>query len=704
MRDCRWSCSRTILVAALIGASAAFVGCKSSGRGDPEPASVIPLRPGETAFLFPGYPTVLPLAASFTFEKQPPVVRLDEKAVDADWFWLHAAAATPNDGLTPVQRGTTIAARAAAWLSERTGGAQPTWTAIPYIPVDPKARAGAPADRPDSHGPQTPQPGSWVVVIRPPVPLAASLQSNSRHVLKIGDRTLAALVVQHPLQSSSNAATAEWLRPPLPSDAERNSPWFIASLDALSHSPMHRWRARLARGAPMGLPPAFPPTPASSPPSTGSPADTRDDAASTGSSPAIDLFLDPALESLAMHIELQWLAALRRVGESDPAVARRFAAALTQFATFGAGVAVPVFEQDSPTLAALLNELLLPTSGRGDAAARVRVFLDARPDHLAWIADDAPSADATTTEPASIVGVLNVSSDPVAAFADTGAKRTPDELTTIGPSAYRGLTVVHTRGGRRSESSSSRDSSSSPPPPAARDGVVLPIRAGATLFRRRACPFPVSASPPGCTIGPFRPDWTLRSLLASTAALTESTDPGPWATAAYRPAEAEWTTVGRVYLGSAIEAPVTTPGADEAAPQWILYLECLRESHASSKAPGVLDAPPPGFIRVWLGPSTTPTTIYTVSWNGAITDESPRAAAGGHAGALVARVAIESNRLSAWIPLPSSAIEKDGALRLGIERVDERGVRTAWPRSMMPWDAEPARGAIDTRGWKRIER
>ena len=54
--------------------------------------------------------------------------------------------------------------------------------------------------------------------------------------------------------------------------------------------------------------------------------------------------------------------------------------------------------------------------------------------------------------------------------------------------------------------------------------------------------------------------------------------------------------------------------------------------------------------------------------------------------------------------LPPHAIEPSGVLRLGVERLDERGVRSAWPRALLPWESEPGRAAIDTRGWERIGR
>jgi hypothetical protein len=131
----------------------------------------------------------------------------------------------------------------------------------------------------------------------------------------------------------------------------------------------------------------------------------------------------------------------------------------------------------------------------------------------------------------------------------------------------------------------------------------------------------------------------------------------------------------------------------------MLYLECLRTPDASLAREFSNETD--GYIRVWLGPAGSPSTIYTILWNGDIRDESPNPAP---PGAIAARVAIEPKRLSCWIPLPAQAIEPSGVLRLGVERLDERGVRSAWPRAMMPWEAEPGRAAIDTRAWERIGR
>jgi len=53
---------------------------------------------------------------------------------------------------------------------------------------------------------------------------------------------------------------------------------------------------------------------------------------------------------------------------------------------------------------------------------------------------------------------------------------------------------------------------------------------------------------------------------------------------------------------------------------------------------------------------------------------------------------------SAWVPIPAS-VQAGRLVRVGMQRVDARGVRSAWPRPMMPWQIEPGRVALDLGQW-----
>lgn len=107
--------------------------------------------------------------------------------------------------------------------------------------------------------------------------------------------------------------------------------------------------------------------------------------------------------------------------------------------------------------------------------------------------------------------------------------------------------------------------------------------------------------------------------------------------------------------------------------------------------------PPPGaddVLRVWLGPFGSPRAVVTVHADGRAADEraTPPAPA---PGVVVRR---EARAWRATIPIPASALEP-GRLRFALERVDSRGLRTSWPRPMMPDQPEPGRAIADLTAW-----
>jgi len=65
------------------------------------------------------------------------------------------------------------------------------------------------------------------------------------------------------------------------------------------------------------------------------------------------------------------------------------------------------------------------------------------------------------------------------------------------------------------------------------------------------------------------------------------------------------------------------------------------------------------------------------------------------------RVTREPDRWTAIVRVPSDAVESRGILRIGLERTDSRGLRSAWPRAMLPWQAVPGRAVIDLAAWDR---
>ena len=65
---------------------------------------------------------------------------------------------------------------------------------------------------------------------------------------------------------------------------------------------------------------------------------------------------------------------------------------------------------------------------------------------------------------------------------------------------------------------------------------------------------------------------------------------------------------------------------------------------------------------------------------------------------LGARVVPGPDRWTIRLPIPNSAIERPGRLRLAIEHI--RGnARSTWPRAQFPWQTEPGRASVDLTKW-----
>src|SRR6185369_5690677 len=109
------------------------------------------------------------------------------------------------------------------------------------------------------------------------------------------------------------------------------------------------------------------------------------------------------------------------------------------------------------------------------------------------------------------------------------------------------------------------------------------------------------------------------------------------------------------------------------------------------------------LLRLWLGPFGAPIAVLKVTPDGSMTDESVFAAGTDPPAEAVLqrpiRVSRQADRWTAWIPIPKGAIGSDGVLRFALERLDERGIRSSWPRAMLPWQREPGRAAVGTGAW-----
>jgi hypothetical protein len=150
-----------------------------------------------------------------------------------------------------------------------------------------------------------------------------------------------------------------------------------------------------------------------------------------------------------------------------------------------------------------------------------------------------------------------------------------------------------------------------------------------------------------------------------------------------------WLTAGLLYRRDARPSEAGAPPV----PEWTLYIELsapgtVRQAQASGDQPA-------GFLRLWLGPFNAPTDILRINADGSVVQQAgpnPQPAPS-------IRIANEEGHWACWMPVPAAAVEADGSIRIAVERVDSRGVRSAWPRAMLPWQREPGRAVLTTRSW-----
>jgi hypothetical protein len=226
---------------------------------------------------------------------------------------------------------------------------------------------------------------------------------------------------------------------------------------------------------------------------------------------------------------------------------------------------------------------------------------------------------------------------------------------------------------------------------AALRGQRVTVRTGTHSFAPTLYSTRVPALAPGVVIGPFHPDWRLREWLTAGADDEYSKRLGPWSQTSL--ADPSWTTTGQVYRG--VDAPLA--GGETPPDRWLLYVELNEPAGRRGNADDLSGST--DILRVWFGPFGRSSVVLRVLPDGRVIDESGPGPGAGRDIPRVVRVARSDHGWSCWVPLPISAIEKNGTLRIGVERVDGRGVRTSWPRPSLPWQQEPSRIAIDTTIW-----
>ncbi|MFN0133632.1 MAG: hypothetical protein ACKVW3_14030 [Phycisphaerales bacterium] len=360
-----------------------------------------------------------------------------------------------------------------------------------------------------------------------------------------------------------------------------------------------------------------------------------------------DEFADRVIEAVARQIESRWQVALAWLWIADADLAQRVKQRLVGAVRFGERVVAPAWPIDQPLLDALLADLLDPRLRAAERRERAAAWLAGLPAATAWVIDDAGLRDEATPMGVGQCGVANLGDRAALAWvAVHGATASPD-LTSVPSGGAATVSVVVPRSDERGERGAAEGGATE------RGPLRVVAHVGAWSSPLSVAVRPIAAAPPGVRVGPLVPDWNMRSWLAGVPVVE---------------AGADWAGVGLLQK---------SPDGS-----WSLFLEF----HGAAR-------PEPEGVRVWLGPWERPTTVFRVSSTGLASDEMGKASGEG------VEVVRSADRWTIRLAVPSSAIDADGVLRIAVDRTDGRGVRSAWPRPMMPWQSEPGRAAIDLSTW-----
>jgi hypothetical protein len=377
-----------------------------------------------------------------------------------------------------------------------------------------------------------------------------------------------------------------------------------------------------------------------------------------GAEPELDTFADPVLEAFAMQNECRWQVALATLWKNDPGLCQRVKRRLAAVVNFGDAVA-PVWPVNQADLEALLGDLVSSRLNPSQQADRAEAWLNSQPDATAWVIDDAGQRDATTGQTVATCGVCNLSEKDTLGWTIAGKIPGSPELSRV--KGFSAASLVATAVPPEEDSNVGVTRRRAP------TSTDLEIHLGRWSVTKAATLDRVPARPPGVRIEPLCREWDLRTWL-------EGGIPAPM--------EDNWTAAGRLYLDPA--------RSSEPREGWMLFIECRSPAIGTEET-----------VRVWLGAFGAPASVIKIGSAGTAIDElGPKQGIEGPLrGTSITR---QGDVWSARVPIPARCIEQDGTIRIGVERTDGLGRRTSWPRSMLPWQTEPGRIAVDTGAWGTV--
>ncbi len=369
-------------------------------------------------------------------------------------------------------------------------------------------------------------------------------------------------------------------------------------------------------------------------------------AALWGDAPPPGRLSTSTLEAAASQTEWRWRAALDRLSRDDPALASDVLAAVTGVVPLPAwgDVMGGAFELAGP--AALIPVWWPDIAGTTgllrtllDSGLNGAALLENTRARLAKVPRLAAWVIDETGDVAGRTDRSKITSVVAERFGRDAAVTLSDEGDQPGPPTKL---VGHRAGIVRAEAAAI--------PGAARQ---LVLRDGVSEWRLAVANAPIAARPPGLALGPLAAEWNIISSARGETLVPTSE--------------------------RACSGVLQRSAADDA---WELALECRWPAESTNN-----DA-----LRVWLGPFGSPIGALDINPDAGVRNALEK---GAPAPGSVWR---EPGGWRALVPIPATAIE-NGRVRLALERTDPRGLRTSWPRAMMPGQSEPGRVIVDLTQW-----
>ncbi len=350
---------------------------------------------------------------------------------------------------------------------------------------------------------------------------------------------------------------------------------------------------------------------------------------------------------LAARERACWEAAIDRLAGADAETASDLVSLLTAIASFPHGALAPVWAGSVEQTDELRSVLLDPARNGSSLVREAQAWMASQSPALTWVIDDAGAPG----QAANIVtvGVLNRLGDPVAAsLAIQGGGTGP--VRAIGAFGS-GVTVASVK-----EIGSA--------------AVAANVRVGDWTMTQAVFPAPLPARAPGVRLAPFVHDWTLSDLAVRRPRQPDNR----WATAA-----------------------LLQRSSEDAS--WEVFLEC--RFPAGGEEAGHEAGPNNEVVRIWLGPTGPDSSVIEVTPAGEMRLANAALGGGGAGEWTSVDAQIRADRWVARVRIPEEFV-RTGALLVGMTRSDARGVRTAWPRPLTPWGAQPGRIAVDLGAWTNL--